>query len=83
MDVSSTTMTFTHLFIIWTLLGVLLLWILLFAFLALRPDKEKAAEGPTIVFTPQAPVAHTTQVALSSQPHTQVYESVGEAAPIV
>ena len=79
MDVSSTTMTFTHLFIIWTLLSVLLVWIFLFAFLALRPDKERVAEEPPLVFTPQTPAVRIEQVTISSQ----VYEPVGEAAPIL
>ena len=83
MDASSTAMIFTHLFIIWTLLSVLLVWILLFVFLALRPDKEKMAEGveePTPLFTIQTPVA---QSAVSSPTHARIYESVSEAAPII
>ncbi len=41
MDASNTTLTVTHLCIAWTLFGALLVWILLFAFLALRPEAKK------------------------------------------
>ncbi len=80
MDASSTTITLTHLFIIWTLLGVLLVWIVLFVFLALRPDREKMAEEPTPLFTIQTTVA---QSSVSVPTHAHRYEPVSEAAPIV
>ncbi len=80
MDASSTTITFTQLFIIWTLLSVLLVWILLFVFLALRPDREKMAEEPAPVFTIQAPIAQSV-VSVPTQAHR--YEPVSEAAPFV
>ncbi len=86
MDASSTTMTFTHLLIIWTLLSVLLVWILLFLFLSLRPDAKKVvevAEEPDTLFTPQASIAHVTQTTVSVPTHAHMYESVSEAAPIV
>ena len=80
MDASSTTITFTHLFIVRTLLSVLLVWILLFVFLALRPEKEKRVEEPAPLFTIQTPVAQST---VSSPTHPHIYEQVSEATPIV
>jgi len=81
MDASSTTMTFTHLLIIWTLLGALLIWILLFAFLALRPDMEKMAEEPDTLFRPQTDVTQVAQSAVPVPTHAHMYEPVSEVAP--
>ncbi len=86
MDASSTTMTFTHLLIIWTLLSVLLVWILLFAFLALRPEVEDTAEmvkEPDTLFTPQTSVLHLPQHTTLAPTHVPIYEPVSEAAPFV
>ncbi len=86
MDTSSTTMTFTHLLIIWTLLSVLLVWILLFAFLSLRPDVKKTvevAEEPNTLFTPQTSATHIAQPTVSVQTHAHMYEPMSEAAPFV
>ncbi len=82
MDAASSTMTFTHLFIIWTLLGVLLVWILLFASLALRRDKSEETEEPTVTLTSQTPVSHIAHVVVPHQTPPHVYEPVNEAAPI-
>ncbi len=86
MDASSTTMTVTHLLIIWTLLGVLLVWILLFAFLSLHPDVKKTvevAEEPTTLFTPSTLATHVAQPTVSVPTHARMYEPVSEAAPFV
>ena len=86
MDASSTTITFTHLLIIWTLLGVLLVWILLFAFLSLRPDTKKmseVAEEPNTLFTPQPSATLVAQPVVPQPTHAQMYESVSEIAPFV
>ncbi|GAC1430745.1 MAG: hypothetical protein NVSMB54_24610 [Ktedonobacteraceae bacterium] len=90
MDAASTIMTFTHLLIIWTLLGVLLVWLLLFAFLALRPDAEKMDKevdelGYTTVFLHQTSpsVTHVAQSAIPSSINAQVYETGRKAAPLV
>ena len=85
MDVSSTTMTVTHLLIIWALLSALLLWIFLFAFLALRPEREKVIEEFPHVFTTQTltpPVAQSQSV-MSLPTSNSVHEQVGEAVPLV
>lgn len=83
MDAFSSTMTFTHLFIIWTLLGVLLVWILLFAFLALRPEKEEMVEEPATLFAPRTPVTHIPASAVSSPIHAHRNEPVSEPVPFV
>ncbi len=92
MDASSTTMTFTHLLIIWTLLSVLLVWILLFAFLALRPERdkkakriEKASYSTALMSTTSSQKTNVSiaQPALSSSLNTQVYETASEVAPLV
>ncbi len=85
MDASSTTMTLTHLLIIWTLLSVLLLWICLFTFLALRPEREKIAEEPAPVVTSRTLVTHIaqSQPAVLPPPLTPVHEQVSEAVPLV
>jgi hypothetical protein len=80
MDASSTTIAFIQLFIVWTLLSVLLVWIFLFIFLALRPDREKGVEEPTTVFTIQPPIAQST---MSPPIHAHRYEPVSEPAPLV
>ncbi len=92
MDASSTTMTFTHLLIIWTLLSVLLVWILLFAFLALRPERdkkekriEKASYSTALMSTTSSQKTNVSiaQPALSSSVNTQVYETASEVVPLV
>ncbi len=86
MDASSTTMTCTHLLIIWTLLGVLLIWIFLFAFLALRSEVVKVDEPfkeSDALFTPQTSVIHVAQHTVPTPTQVPMYEPVSEAAPFV
>ena len=83
MDASNTTITFTQLFIIWTLLSVLLVWILLFVFLALRPEKEEMVEEPTTLFATRTPVTHMPQDMVSSTAHVHRNEPVSEPVPFV
>ena len=82
MDVSSTTLTFTHFLIIWTLLSALLLWIFLFAFLALRSDGEKTTEEPSPVVTSRTLVTHVAQ-SQAIVPSPPIHEPVSEAVPFV
>ncbi len=46
-------MTATQLAIIWPLLGFLLLWMILFAVLAFRPDPAKRKAPTDVMLTPQ------------------------------
>ena len=87
MDASNTTMTVTHLCIAWTLFGALLVWILLFAFLALRPEAKKHVAtveetfySTTLISTPAPTMVHVSiaqPVAPSS--HVHMYETANEA----
>jgi hypothetical protein len=67
MDVSITTMTTTHLFIAGTLFSILLIWIFLFALLALRPEAKTRVEEPTpntliVQSTPTTPASVVSTV---------------------
>ncbi len=85
MDASNTTMTITHLCIAWTLLGVLLIWILLFAFLALRPEAKKDVETVEETFyrassTSTAPpaIAHMSVAQSLTPSPVHIYETANE-----
>lgn len=83
-------MTITHLFIAWTLFGVLLVWIVVFAFLALRPEAQKRlvkrAETPfSTTVAPSMARASLAQSHTSSSVNTQVREQASnvEVASLV
>lgn len=63
MDISITTMTSTHFFIAGTLFSVLLLWIFLFALLALRPEAKTKVEEPATETSLAQPVVASTVTA--------------------
>ena len=54
-DISTTTMTGIQLTVIWTLLGFLLAWMILFALLALRPETKQQTTPEEITI----PAPHT------------------------
>ena len=76
MDVSITTMTTTHLFIAGTLFGILLIWIFLFALLALRPEaKTRVVEPATDISVTQATrTTLATPTPLVSSVDTNIFE---------
>ncbi len=84
MDGSITTMTSIHLFIAGTLFGVLLLWIFLFAFLALRPEAKKKTAEPSYNTsnTSQSQPTVTKSLAVvqptSSPLHPHIYEETNK-----
>ena len=87
MDLSNTTITVTHLCIAWTLFGALLVWILLFAFLALRPETKQEIKTVENTFysstssTSTPPVmarVAVAQPAMASSAH--IYETANEVA---
>ncbi len=73
MDVS---MTITHLFIAGTLFGILLLWILLFASLALRPEAKTRVEEPA-TNTSVVQSTPTTPASVVSTVETHIFEEQG------
>jgi len=81
MDGSITTMTSTHLFIAGTLFGVLLLWIFLFALLALRPDAKKKAAEPSYDTSLSQPIVTkplSVVQPMSSPLHSHIYEETNK-----
>ncbi|GAC1393827.1 MAG: hypothetical protein NVS4B11_23540 [Ktedonobacteraceae bacterium] len=94
MDVSNTTIIFTHLFIAWTLFGVLLVWIVLFTFLALHSEAESRGEeveetssSASLTKVGVPPTSHTSiaQPSTLSPANAHSYENTGsvEVAPLV
>ena len=73
MDVSITTMTITHLFIAGTLFGILLIWIFLFALLALRPEAKTRVVEPAID-TAVTQSTQTTPAPILSSVDTRIFE---------
>jgi len=82
MDGSITTMTSIHLFIAGTLFGVLLLWIFLFALLALRPEAKKKAAKLSYDTSPAQPIETNSlpvvQPTPSSPLHPNIYEETNK-----
>ncbi len=71
-----TSITMTTLFIVWTLFGILLAWMLIFATLALRPDPTKKFEVDEISTYSRS----ATFASAPSTPHVTVAQT--ELAPV-
>ncbi len=87
MDVSIATMTTTHLFIAGTLFGILLIWIFLFALLALRPEAKtrvvEPATGTAITQTTRTTPTAPAPVVSSIDTHMFEEQSGVEVAQVV
>jgi hypothetical protein len=73
-------MTATQLALIWPLLGFLLIWMILFAVLAFRPERAKQSEPAGVALSPgnaRAPSAPAMLHAIAAQP-----APVGTISPV-
>ena len=64
----STSVMITQTILIWTMLGLLLAWLITFAVLALRPDTDKSSDLPKLSRAHSITSTSTAWQVMSSQP---------------